>query len=238
MALPQFQPPTLESELAALDKAHAAKVREIHRRHYLGAMVRGLGATESDPRPYGLPMVMESRLHGSDINVYFKRKDATDPGVRPVDSTLLRYLLTELPPVARVLVHDGCTSLRVAPNDGDPMKGTVTPIAPISIELDFLQEPRASVQWVALMPTGELAKITVELPVVASLGTVKRRDSSVCKRVGDTDPMRYTYSFANSILAKTISWSSGTPGVNYLFTLYWPEGDGPDVDALVGLWQE
>jgi hypothetical protein len=213
-----------EKELADLEKKFSNDQQALRQKY---AVLQHLPVNDYHP-----PFVHYGPLYSSRGSVRWAgtQYDSLREGKQP-DQALLAALLAQFPPVPLVLVNDGCKSFRPAAVE---WKGEVSPIFPVTLDLDFQPGWEVLVRWYGPI-SGDLWRFEVRYPIgdcpaigYPVLHFTRHPDGDIA-RVTQCD-----YQPKDLPGARRIKWNSGGVKIPNRFTVYWPDPEAAvDVAALV-----
>ena len=213
---------TREQEIAELDDKLAEAKRALEAKHKIYDQLGDLGG-------YAPPQVSYYKLWGKRGSVIFRiqRYASIAEGKSP-DRELFARLLTQFPPVGKVMVKDGgCTSFR--PAAGDWHQGEVLDICPITVQLETFQTVTAKFEWTTEL-AGELWEFEIEYNLYdTDLGTLDLR-YSYHDRWHESIKRVEVCEFRPNHGAQRIRYASGSPTTPNPFVIWWDVDSGKAVN--------
>lgn len=214
--------PTLEFELDQLETKHNLAMDAVRLKHHVISMLPEGG-------DYTAPHVSILTLWDTPASIHYRHQDNpfAHKGENP-DVALLRNPLKALPPIATVLVNDGCKSFR----PWGTWKGSCSDVYPVTIRIQSYPTKKAEVMWHGHADDGRVIRVHVELPIVPKLGDLRIEYSPESCNHRESRVM--SCSFHNKVNANLIKWAAGDGFHPNDFTLYW---DSASVQDLPGIWE-
>ncbi len=212
---------TREQEIADLDNKLAEAKAALEAKHKIYDLLGDLAG-------YAPPSVHYYKLYGKRGSITFRiqRYASIAEGKSP-DRELFARLLSQFPPVGKVMVKDyGCTSFRPAAGE---WKGDVLDICPVTVALDLFQGHTAKFEWTAEL-AGELWEFNIEYGLHnTDLGTLNL-SYSYHDRWHESIKRVEVCEFLPNHGAHRIRYASGSHTTPNPFVIWWDVDSGKAVN--------